>query len=533
MSKPKGPMAQAVLDAYARGEEDEALSPLVLTGTKGEAIGRIRHGDYVIFYDIRGEREVELTEALTNPSFQPFDNGGLKAHFVTMIEYHPKLDVQVAFPPQGALVNSLVEVASRAGLKILKLVETEKSIHLSFFLNGKREQPFPNEERRFVESLKVADYAEHPEMCIEEVRHSLVQALEEDSHDLIVANYANVDVIGHIENRKAVQTAVEAVDRNVGAAVEAARRKGREVVITADHGTVEKWYYPDGKVDTGHTTSPVPFIYVGEARCNGRPPALRAGGSLIDVAPTLLEILGLAKPAEMTGTSLFDRRAGRIEFPKGRRKVLLLIADGWGYREADAINMIAQSNTPHMNRYMKERPWTTLAASGEAVGLPAGTVGNSEAGHMHLGAGRVVYSDRLEIDRALADGTYFENPAFVWAIEAAKKTRRPLHLLGIVSFFSSHGSLNHLLPLMRMARDRGVGELYIHSLLGRRGERPEAGAGYIGDVEVECEKLGLGRVVTVIGRYWALDREYNWGRIEKTFRALVHGEGRKVTGRAG
>jgi 2,3-bisphosphoglycerate-independent phosphoglycerate mutase len=327
-----------------------------------------------------------------------------------------------------------------------------------------------------------------------------------------------------------VRAAVEAVDGSVGAVVAAAAAKGRDVIITADHGTVEKWLYPDGKVDTGHTDSPVPFIYIGSGRSGGARTALRSGGALTDVAPTVLEVLGLPKPAEMTGESLFED-AGKVEFGVGPRKAILLIADGWGHREPDEGNLIAQADTPNMDRLMKENPCTLVQASGEEVGMPAGTVGNSEAGHLHIGAGRVIYSDRLRIDRGLEDGTFFENPAFVKAMEGAKKDGKPLHLLGIISFYSSHGSLNHLMALMKMARDKGVKDVYVHGLLGRRGERPEAGAAYIRDVEKEAERLGgTGKVVTVMGRHWALDREYNWDRIEKTFRALADGVGTGVAG---
>jgi len=524
------PMAKAVLDAYRNGEEDEAMNPIVLENETGEPVGRIQDGDYVIFYDIRGEREIQLTESLTEKDFGHFETGGLTTRFVTMIEYGKDLKVsQVAFPPLGELKNTLVEAVSNSGRKVLKLVETEKAVHLGFFLNGKAEKPFANEERRFTHSLKVTDYAEFPKMNIAQVQDSLIQALDEDAHDLIIANFANVDVIGHIENRDSVCTAVETVDATLGEVVAAARKLDREVVITADHGSAERWYYPDGKVDTGHTDSPVPFIYIGSGQVDGRAPVLREGGSLPDVAPTVLEILGLEKPAEMNGTSLFDTDAGRIEFPvKAGRKALLIIADGWGQREADDHNLIAKAHTPNMDRYRDQSPFTTLCASGEAVGMPQGTVGNSEAGHLHLGSGRVVYSDRLRIDNSVKDGSYFENPAFVSAMEGAKKDKKALHLLGIVSFYSSHGSLHHLMALMKMAHDRGVEEVYIHSLLGRRGERPEAGAAYIRDVEKEGEKLGLGQVVTVIGRHWALDREFNWDRIEKTYRAMVNGEGNRA-----
>jgi 2,3-bisphosphoglycerate-independent phosphoglycerate mutase len=155
-------------------------------------------------------------------------------------------------------------------------------------------------------------------------------------------------------------------------------------------------------------------------------------------------------------------------------------------------------------------------------------VGNSEVGHLHLGAGRIVPSDRLRIEDAIEEGTFQENPAFRWAMEGARRDGTRLHLLGIISFYSSHGSVEHLKALMRMARDKGVPEVYIHGMLGRRGEKPESGAIYTGSIEAECERLGLGQFVSLIGRFWSLDREYNWDRIEKSYRWLVYGEGTPV-----
>ena len=181
-----------------------------------------------------------------------------------------------------------------------------------------------------------------------------------------------------------------------------------------------------------------------------------------------------------------------------------------------------------MDRLLRNNPHTRLAASGLAVGLPAGTVGNSEAGHLHIGAGRRIYSDRLLIDQAIARKEFHRNPAFSHAMESARQNNRALHLMGIVSFFSSHGSIEHLFALMEMAQQQGVSELYIHAMLGRRGEQAESGARYIRQVEEKCRSLGLGQVVSVIGRYWSMDREENWDRIEKTYRMLVYGEGTPV-----
>jgi 2,3-bisphosphoglycerate-independent phosphoglycerate mutase len=516
-------MAEAVRAAYARGEEDEALGPLVLVDGEGQPIGRFQDGDYVIFYNIRGEREVELTRSFVEEGFQEFPTEkDLAINFATMIQYDANLNVRIAFPPLGRIDQTLSEVISEHGLRQVKITESEKAIHLEFFLNGKRDTPFRGEERIIVPSPRVTDYDQVPEMAIAQVTEAIVQKIGDPSYDLVIGNFVNVDVLGHIENQEAIRRAVEIVDLHVGQVVEAAQKAKMTMLITADHGTVEKWLYPDGAIDTGHTDSPVPCIFVCPDVTK-----LRNGGSLTDVAPTVLELLGLPKPPTMTGQSLLD---GTPSTPPGGRRILLLIVDGWGYRQEAHGNLISQAHTPVMDSLQREYPFTTLQASGKAVGMPEATVGNSEAGHLHLGAGRRIYSDRLRIEEAIEDESFFENEAFLWAMRGARRYGTRLHLLGIVSFYSSHGSVDHLLALLKLARREGLKELYVHSMLGRRGEHPESGARYVQTVEEAAYSLGLGKVVSVIGRFWALDREENWDRIEKTYRWLVYGEGRAVKG---
>jgi 2,3-bisphosphoglycerate-independent phosphoglycerate mutase len=229
-------------------------------------------------------------------------------------------------------------------------------------------------------------------------------------------------------------------------------------------------------------------------------------------------------PEIMTGTSLL---IGEPYKEERRRKILLLILDGWGANDDSYGNLIMKANTFNMDKILRKYPNVKLTASGEPLGMPEGTVGNSEIGHLHLGAGRKVPSDRVRINLAIEDGSFFENKAFINVLNKAKDANKALHLLGIVSFYSSHGSIDHLNALMKMAKDNEVENLYIHAILGRRGEKPESGAIYLEEIEKECERLGLGRVVTAIGRHWVLDREENWDRIEKSYRTLVHGEGNK------
>jgi len=517
-------MAEAVRQAYAEGQEDELFEPIVSVDARGDLAGAIREGECVIFYNIRGEREVQLTQALVDPDFSHFERAsGRPARMATMMEYEEGLPVEVGFPPIGQIKNTLGEVLSNRGMRQIRVVESEKAIHVSYFLNGKAPDPFPLEDRVFVPSNReVQNFDEMPEMSASEVTDTLVAKLREGTYPFVLGNFANVDVVGHMEDEAAVGTAIKVVDAQAGIVVEEAKKLGYVSLITADHGTVETRLYPDGTIDTGHSDSLVPFLVVPPD--GSAPIALRSGGSLVDVAPTVLDVLGIPIPEEMTGRSLVEgvrKGAGAVSLCEGEPRVLLLILDGWGYRPTEEGNLIAQTPTPTMDRLMEACPWTLLEASGMAVGMPEGSVGNSECGHMHMGAGRVVPSDRVRIDEDIRTGAFYENEAFRWAMAPCREEGKTLHLLGIVSFYSSHGSLDHLFALMEMAKREGVRKLCIHSLLGRRGEKPASGAIYVDKVEQKAAELGLGEVVTVMGRYWALDREHNWDRIEKAYRSLV------------
>lgn len=514
-------MAEAVRRAYQTGQEDETLEPLVLVNSEGQPLGRIQSDDSVIFYNIRGEREIELTQSLTQKGFSEFPvKPGLNLKFVTMIEYQKSLDVQVAFPPEDYIEDTLSEILSLNKIKQAKITEAEKAVHVGYFLNGKRENPFAGEERVIVPTRKnVALFDEAPEMSIEAVAKAIIEKTVSKDIRFIFANLCNVDVVSHIENEKAVIQAIEAVDRYMGIVVNSATAAGMTVIITADHGSAERWRYKDGAVDTGHTDSPVPFILIDPF--DGA--SLRQGGDLTDIAPTVLDLFGISKPDIMTGCSLINRKqAGKA---KDSVRLLLILLDGWGISKEGPENLISQADTPNMDSFLSKFPNTILRASGEAVGLPAGMVGNSEAGHLHIGVGRKIFADRVRIDRAISDGSFFKNKAFCNIME---NTNRNLHLMGIVSFFSSHGSIHHLFALMEMARNKGIRKVFIHAMLGRRGELPESGARYIEKIEEKAEALGLGLVASVIGRYWPMDREYNWDRIEKTYRMLLQGKGTPV-----
>lgn len=518
-------LSEAVKDAYLKGEDDERIEPIVVVDKKGYPQGRFSEGDHVIFYDIRGEREIEITKVFMDEDFDVFPTKKLNLNFVTMIEYDKNLNVKVAFPPQGKVENTLSQVLSNQGLRYIKIVESEKAVHLTYFFNGKSKEHFPGEERLIIPSLKVSSPQEKPEMKIKEVTEAIKSKLKDKNINVIIANLANVDVIGHSEDEGAIIKTVEVVDFSLGEIIKTSLEEKTTTIVTADHGTVEKWLYPDGTIDTGHTTSQVPFILVEPDKETSSKIKLRKKGELSDVAPTILEILGIEKPKTMTGKTLLLENPYK-ENP--RKKLLLLILDGWGISDEVKGNLIKKANTPKMDNLVKKFPNIRLSAAGEAVGMPKGSVGNSEAGHLHLGAGRRILSDRLRIDNAIKDKSFFKNPVFLNVMHSAKSSNKNLHLLGIVSFYSSHGSIEHLKALLEMASSEKVKNVFVHSILGRRGEKKESGARYIEEIEKFTKKIETGSIVTVLGRHWILDREKNWDRIEKSYSCLVHGKGKKV-----
>ncbi len=285
-------LSRYIRRGYRLGQEDETLLPHLLGCRMGLPQGRIKPADGVIFFNIRGEREIELTESLTGEKFDKFPvAAGLNLSFATMIEYKKGLPVQVAFPPEGAIKDTLSEVLSRHGKKQLKITEGEKAFHVGYFFSGKRESLFPGEDRIVIPTRKdVTLFDEAPEMSIEPLTATLIETLQAGQYNFILANLPNVDVVGHVDKEAPVLKAIEAVDRAARLIIAAAQKAGYSIIVTADHGSAEHWYYPDGTVDTGHTDSPVPFVLIHPESL-----ALRESGDLTDVAPTVLHLLGLPK----------------------------------------------------------------------------------------------------------------------------------------------------------------------------------------------------------------------------------------------
>ncbi len=288
---------KAIEDSYANGVTDEFMLPTVV-----HAEGTIHEGDSVVFFNFRPDRARQITRSFVDPEFSGFErrNGYFPVHFVCMAQYDAAMpNVSVAYPPEE-LKMTLGEYLSKSGKTQLRIAETQKYAHVTFFFNGGEEKTFEGEDRILIQSPDVPTFDLKPEMSAYEVTDAVVNAIESDKYDVIILNYANCDMVGHTGVFDAAKAAVEAVDTCVGRMVDAILAKGGVALITADHGNADKMYEPDGSAFTAHTTNPVPFIVVGED-CT-----LREGGVLADIAPTMLQLLGLPQPAEMTGKSLIQ-----------------------------------------------------------------------------------------------------------------------------------------------------------------------------------------------------------------------------------
>lgn len=286
---------EAVAISYAEGVTDEFVVPTVIDGA-----APIGANDSMIFYNFRPDRAREITRTFVDPDFSGFERkkGFFPLTYVCMTQYDATMpNVQVAFKPQS-LDNTFGEYISNKGLTQLRIAETEKYAHVTFFFNGGVEKTYENEDRILVASPKVATYDLQPEMSAYEVADKCAEAIKSGKYDVIILNFANCDMVGHTGVFDAAVKAVEAVDACVGKVTDAIAEMGGVSLITADHGNADKMFEDDGSPFTAHTTNPVPFCVI------GYPCQLREGGKLADIAPTMLQILGLEQPEEMTGTSL-------------------------------------------------------------------------------------------------------------------------------------------------------------------------------------------------------------------------------------
>lgn len=511
-------LAEAVRDLYRAGQTDYSLEPIVLVDAQGKPIGRIEDGDAVVFCCRRGEREIQLTEAFVDCELDLFPRRAFRnLAFVILTLYHEKFkDLPVAFAPTK-IKETCGEIVSRAGLRQLRVAESEKFAHVTFFFNGGNHQPFPGEDDVRVPSPKGIPFDQMPELSLAQVSDVVLRGIEK-RYDLIVANFANGDVIGHTQNRDAKIKCAELVDARLGQVVSAALAADYAVLVTADHGNLEVMTNPDGTPHVSHTANPAPFLMLDP---RGRSLAHLRDGKLADIAPTVLHTLGILPPAAMDGLSLApDGDWG------GQRRVLLVILDGWGIGKNDDTNPIYLADTPVWDELTGRYPTVQLQAAGDAVGLRPGKAGNSEAGHMNMGAGRVVLQDDVRLDLAMKDGSFYTNETLLQVIGQVKQRNASLHLIGLLTEKSSHGSIDYPLALLRMAKANDLNTVYLHVIFDGRSTQPGSAPAMLEKLESQVQAIGVGQIVTGVGRGIALDRDGNYARTQRAYDALVFGAGK-------
>jgi 2,3-bisphosphoglycerate-independent phosphoglycerate mutase len=299
-----GPEAMQI--SYDKDETDEFVQPTVITDPGGKPLATVEGRDSIIFFNFRPDRAREITRAFIEPGFDKFERpGGYRpVHYVTMTQYDATFqNIEIAFFPQS-LDNVFGKVLADKNLTQLRIAETEKYAHVTFFFNGGVEEPFPGEDRALIPSPKVATYDLKPEMSAYEVAEEAVKRVASNKYDVMILNFANCDMVGHTGVFDAAWKAVHTVDECVGKVIAAVLATGGAAIVTADHGNAEMMVDPEtGEPFTAHTTNPVPFILVDEGRKGAK---LRGGGRLCDIVPTLMDVMGMEKPGEMTGESLIQ-----------------------------------------------------------------------------------------------------------------------------------------------------------------------------------------------------------------------------------
>lgn len=298
--RPRHDAVDAIRESYGDGVTDEFVKPIAILDHSGKPAATIQDGDSVIFFNFRSDRARQITRAFTEADFDFFDRGPTPdIRFTCMTHYDRLFHLRVAFGPEHH-EQILADVMAEAGLNNLRIAETEKYAHVTFFFNGGVEPVFPGEIRILIPSPKVATYDLQPEMSAFGITDEVVSQIGSEQFDVVIMNYANADMVGHTGNLEATIKAVEVIDECLGRVVATARANGGTVIITADHGNAEQMLDPvTGHIFTAHTTNPVPVILIGDHQCK-----LRGGGSLRDIAPTMLGLLELRQPEQMTGQDL-------------------------------------------------------------------------------------------------------------------------------------------------------------------------------------------------------------------------------------
>ena len=554
-------------DSSGQAYTDEFMPPIIVGDPKD---GQIGPDDAAIFYNFRNDRMREPVAAVLDTDIS--DGGSFKGfplssdfhpHVVMMTPYHSAFRRKASHVVDPILFNhTMFDVMSEHGVSVLRVAESEKKPHVTHFMDGQRDVQRENEEIFIVPSPKeVGTYDQKPEMSAEATTDRVVKSLQSHEHNFTFINYANTDMVGHTGNFEAAKRAAEFVDTQIGRVLEEAKKQNALVVITSDHGNAEEMVDEKGRPHTKHTLNPVHFmIYDPSGQINSQTASLRdidpdvkKSAKLSDVWPTLAQIFGWklperepadypkGYPEEYKGLSgsLLTKFDSRLQVDLKKRPVVMILTDGWGLGPTvgprATTNAIFQAYTPNISHLWNDPNVvkTRLYTHGPYVGLPEGIQGGSEIGHKNLGLEVVATSEISEIFRQIKTHELFHNKALIDAMEHVRKTHGKLHLIGLLSDGGVHSHQDQLYALMQMAKSRNVPVVVNHVITDGRDTAPTSGAGeYLPALMAETDKLnqqffgGTKFVIgDVMGRYWAMDRDRRWGRVELAYNVWTRRSG--------
>jgi 2,3-bisphosphoglycerate-independent phosphoglycerate mutase len=504
-------ITELIKKQYKEGLGDYWMPPLTAE-KNGHPYGIISSGDTLFFCCRRGEREIQLTESFVEPDFNHFPRENIPdLNFISMVRYHEKFSSVPSVFPSVNPENVLTDILSRKGKKQMAISESEKEAHVTYFFNGRRNSLSADQKTIIIPSWK--NFQDHPEMKSREVGDAVLNEL--DNNDFILVNFPAGDVIGHLADFDIKVKSIEVIDSILGEVIDKAIPAGYTVLIAADHGLIERGRNPDGTDSISHTSAQVRFI-AADRELKNSGINISENGSLQDIAPTILNLMGLPVPEEMTGRSLIQKE-------KISEKILFIILDGWGIGEEDAnLNPIFAAETPVFDSLIAEYPNTAINASGSFVGLPEGRSGNSETGHLTMGSGRIIKQDELRIRDAMAEN--FKNNSLIKEMfDRIIKQKSSLHLLGLLTEVSSHGSIEEVVKIIALANEAGVKQIYLHLILDGRSSPPRGAAEML---ERYCDAFKNVKIVSAAGRGYALDRSRDYkNKTAPVYRSLVYGEG--------
>jgi len=512
-------LANALRSRYDAGDKDYWMPPLVRYD-EGTYSGSVDDGDVLLFCLRRGDRQAQIIESITDAQFSHFLTRPLpNLSFVSLVQYQQKFAHLGSLFPTIRPKDTLGETVSKSGLKQLRIAESEKFSHVTYFFNGRNTQAFNGEERLVEKSFRSNELEAHPGTRTGDVARRATEAMEAGLHSFILVNLAAGDIIGHVDNRDLNVRCAEEVDKALGSICESAAENGYAVVVTADHGLLEVTEHADGTPSIEHTHSKVPFNVYGIKAEKAKDLGEREP-NLSDVAPTVLHIMGLEKPKEMTGRALIDR----LEDP---RKCILAVMDGWGLGEDDpGKNPIKAASAPWFGLMTSSGCFIPLTASGLSVGLPEGRAGNSETGHLTLGCGRVIPQDELRISNAIDNKELERNDALARIAEKCLADGVKPHVVLMLSDKSSHGNMIEGAVVVKYLESKGVKGTRLHLVLDGRSTPPQGAPALLETLREVLGSNSSARITSAIGRGYVLDRSGNYlDTTKKAYEGFVMGIG--------